>query len=75
MQKKKEGIYKVLRKSCRRVGEQESDTNRRTKIIKRIISTENRLRLVFKICNSVSKLLFSRKICTCLVCVHYPKCC
>lgn len=47
MQKKKEGIHKVLRKSCRGVGEQESDANRRIEVVKGIISAENRLRLVF----------------------------
>lgn len=48
MQKKKEGVHKVLRKSCRGTGEQESDANRRTEVVKRTISTENRLRLVFE---------------------------
>lgn len=72
MQKKEEGIYKVLRESCRGIGKQESDVNRRTEVIKGIISAESRLRLVFQMLgDSVSKLL----LCTCLVCVHYPKCC
>lgn len=61
MQKKEEGVYKVLRKSCCGAGEQKSDANRRTEVVKRIISAENRLRLVFKACAiSVSKLLSSR---------------
>lgn len=40
----------MLRKSCCCIGEQESDANRRTEIVKGIVSAENRLRLVFKVC-------------------------
>lgn len=43
----------MLRKSCCGAGEQKSDANRRTEIVKRIISAENRLRLVFKACATV----------------------
>lgn len=43
----------MLRESCCGIGEQESDVNRRTEIIKRTISAENRLRLVFEVCAPV----------------------
>lgn len=43
----------MLRKSCCSSGEQKSDANRRTEVVKRVISAENRLRLVFKACATV----------------------